>query len=702
MNFFNINISDSLTDALGWTIIHSLWQGLVIGLIAYMVLRIWKRHNPQFKYMVGLLALVAILVSTIITFLHEYHPEQVISETVGMTTPEGIFKETINITGDETLITSHMSVAAIQQKIPAAFPWITSIWLLGVVILSIRFAGGFILVSRYRRKEISSLPSYLEERFRRLMRRAGITRKINLKLSGKVLVPTVIGVLRPMVLIPAGIISLMPLEQLDSILAHEIAHIRRYDFLINIFQSLMEALFFYHPVVWMLSESVRREREKCCDDFAVSVSGKTSVYARALTGLSEIQLRAASPAVALTGNRNQIIHRVERLIKPKKMKTNASDKIVAGVLILGSAIILTLSTGASLSSMEYQQGASLQIEPAGTDTEQDLAVSSQEESPAGNAMAQDAVETTTTEEPAPAAEPSVADLLAAHVPIHELEELLPVPDTMRDCLRMDIKDNIVTREFINEDGEEQSMKFVIRKGEVQELYVNGEKIPKSGYPEYEKEIERTMRDLKEMNRDLRNARQELADIDWEDIQRDVQAEMEYFRQHEMQKIQDEMKQLQKEQFENQLDQKQLQEEIRKAMEDSRIDQEKMRQEMMKAREDALKAMEEYRKGKYALTEEEFREMEKAMAEAMKQVEAIDQHKLQEILEKELKAIQDIDYEEIQRQIEMAMKEIDFAEIQKNIQESMEHLQKEKFLLNQEMKNIDELIEELEKLELEEE
>ncbi|MFC2115694.1 M56 family metallopeptidase [Bacteroidota bacterium] len=627
MTFINTLLGDPLTQALGWTIIHSLWQGLGIGFIVFLILKIRKDGTPQFKYLTGIFALVAILTSSLITFLFEFQPIHGLDLTASIPHIEKAGQTPFGILAGETgREIWNIRFQAIQQSISTSFNWMTSLWFIGVLIISFRLAGGMILINRMRSREVYSLPVPWEKRLEILARKAGIRRALQFVQSTRVKVPTVIGILRPMILIPAGIISLMPMDQLESILAHEIAHIRRYDFLVNIFQSLIEALFFYHPVVWIISEKVRQEREKCCDDVAVALCGKLSTYARALAGLSELQVRSVLPSVALTGNKNRIINRVERLIKTKKMKTNASEKIVAGLVILGSAIIVTLSTGAGKGPMESNTG--------GSSVQIDLM-----------AFENNKAETSEDLEPAIPAEPSMPGL----------------PDTthIHHHINMDVKDNVVIREFVNKDGEEQSLKFVIRKGEVEELYVNGEAVPKSEFPEYEKEIDRTMSDLDDMDQDLRKARHELGELDLEEIRMEVEADMEHFRQHEMLEFQEQLKKMQEESLNMQLDEKKMQEEIEKAM--------------------------------------------KEATKAIENIEHYDMTEIQELINEQMLSLEKIDYDKMQEDLKNTIKEIeplDFAEIERHMQESIQHLEHERFNIDKEKEKINEMIDEIEKLELE--
>ncbi|MFC2098308.1 M56 family metallopeptidase [Bacteroidota bacterium] len=701
MNLLSTYLSGPTSVALGWTIIHSLWQGLVIGLIAVLILKIQRQATAQFRYLVGVSSLAAILVSGIITFYFELQPEAVIAS--GQFPLQNEAYQSLEISSGE--IMNPGSMDQIQQVLSSTFPWMTTIWLLGVLLLSFRLLGGFFHVNRIRNHNVSPLPEYWNDQFKMLVQKSGINRVIHFKLSGRITVPTVIGVIKPVILVPAGIISLMPVEQLESIIAHELAHIRRYDYLINIIQSLIEALFFYHPVVWLLSSSIRQEREKCCDDYAVRTCGKLSIYARALAGLGEYQAGAIMPAVALSGNKNRIIHRVERLINPKKMKNNASEKIVAGLIIIGSAIIMTLSTGASptlkfnLKALEKTpevipvQTATVE-EPVEPRPIQEIAEPAE---PLEPSPIQEIAEPAEPVNPDPITEPAEPAEPAVHADHDTICE--------HNHLKMDIKDNVVTREFITKDGTEKSMRFVIRKGKVQELYVDGKKIPESEHSSYQKEIDKTLEDLVEMETDLREAREDIENIDWEEIQREVQEEMEHFSQHEMAEIQEQMKQLQQEEIDIQIDHKKMQEEIARAMEEMNIDKEEMRKQMEEARKQALQAMEDHKSGKYALSEDEFIEMEKAMKEAMEEMESFDHEEMMKRMEKEMLAIQEIDQEKIQREIHEAMKElekIDFAEIELNMKESLKHMELEHIHVEKELKSLDELIEELEKLELKEE
>ncbi len=161
-------------------------------------------------------------------------------------------------------------------------PWLGLAWLVGVAGCSIRLLGGWLITARLRSATARLAPVEWQARLAPLMKRMGVLRRVSLRASTRIEAPMAMGWLRPVILVPVGALAGLSTEQVEGLLAHELAHIRRHDYLVNLLQSLAEAVLFYHPAVWWVSRQIRTEREHCCDDLAVAATGATCSPTRAL------------------------------------------------------------------------------------------------------------------------------------------------------------------------------------------------------------------------------------------------------------------------------------------------------------------------------------------------------------------------------------------------------------------------------------
>jgi GWxTD domain-containing protein len=266
---------------LGWTLLHFFWQGTVIA-IAYAALRgLFGR-----SYALACGALVAMVLAPPVTFL----TLQAQAETQGLWTVS-----------------------------PSV---VVAVWLAGVIAFSVRLLGGWRLTLRLR-STAHPAPAEWQQTLAEIAGRLGVVRPVRLMVSALVEVPTVIGWLRPAILVPVEALAGMPAGHLSALLAHEMAHIRRHDYLVSVLQSVVEAVLFYHPAVWWISEQMRREREFCCDDLAVAASGDVLIYAQALAALeSRQQLRVAA-------NGGSLVERIRRLLEPGRDARNSAPGAAA-------------------------------------------------------------------------------------------------------------------------------------------------------------------------------------------------------------------------------------------------------------------------------------------------------------------------------------------------------------------------------------
>jgi beta-lactamase regulating signal transducer with metallopeptidase domain len=229
-------------------------------------------------------------------------------------------------------------------------PQIVLVWLTGVLLLSVRLLFGWLRAHAIAKKNAVDAAPEWQRAAGRLAHALKLRRVVQLLESAAVEVPTVIGWLRPVVLLPAATLTGLSTEQMEMILAHELAHIRRNDFFVNLMQAVVETLLFYHPAVWWISHRIRVEREHCCDDVAVSVSGKPLVYARALTRLEELRIEDAQAFVAANGG--SLIGRIRRLAGTRVESPNTPSRFIAGAALLTVLLALVIAPSLPLSGQQ--------------------------------------------------------------------------------------------------------------------------------------------------------------------------------------------------------------------------------------------------------------------------------------------------------------------------------------------------------------
>jgi beta-lactamase regulating signal transducer with metallopeptidase domain/uncharacterized protein YnzC (UPF0291/DUF896 family) len=215
--------------------------------------------------------------------------------------------------------------------------WFVEAWFIGVVLLSLRPAAGFLLVERLRLKKGKAVTGALRARCFELQRRLGLPSVVRYCESWQLAAPAVAGWFRPVVLLPVSVLTGLTEQQLDAVIAHELAHVKRLDSFVNLFQIAAETLLFYHPAVWWLSRRIRAERENCCDDVAISVCGNAVEYARALATMAEWQ---SAPALAMAANRSPLAERVARLLGVTKLSGGLRSAGIAGSVLCLCASML--------------------------------------------------------------------------------------------------------------------------------------------------------------------------------------------------------------------------------------------------------------------------------------------------------------------------------------------------------------------------
>ena len=322
-----------LAESLGWTLLHSLWQGLVIVVLLSLVLGLGRRMRSQVRYGISLVSLMLMLVWTATTFVGQWKQTAQSSEGVSILTAAGDVASWISI--EVVHASTFPAVDSWLETVDPYVPLLSLLWIMGVVIFGIRWMGSWMYLNRLKTREVYTLEYFWQTRLQRIAEKMGIRQHIVLLESSLIDSPMVVGHWKPVVLLPLGLLSGISPVQLEAILAHELAHIQRYDFLLNMLQSWVEILFFYHPAYWWLSAKIQDEREHCCDDRAVAICGDPLIYAEALTEVEACRvLHKNSLAMALSGRKNHLLYRIKRLVMPQTAVKHSKSKVFCTALLL--------------------------------------------------------------------------------------------------------------------------------------------------------------------------------------------------------------------------------------------------------------------------------------------------------------------------------------------------------------------------------
>ena len=389
-------------EVLGWTLLHFVWQGTVVGVLAATLLLALRRRSANARYLtaVSALGLMFLLPLGTIAWIERTPPPGEVSPIVMTTstiemprarndgTP-ALDEPPINVerigidfenpppadavplvpvseTGQTLLddLFEKRSAVQVDSFVKPFMPWSVGVWLIGVGVLSLRLFAGWLSVQHLRRRATQPASENWQALLRRIAERLRVTRPVKLVESVLVEVPTVIGWLSPVILLPASAMTGLTTEQLEALLAHELAHVRRHDYLINLLQTVVETLLFYHPAVWWVSHRIRLEREHCCDDLAVQVCGDGLTYAKALVALEE--LRAPKLGLAMSSHGGSLLTRVARLLGQAEQQRRPTGWF-AGLL---SLVLLTMAgaLGAGLLTPQDKPTEGLSIDSPTTAT----------------------------------------------------------------------------------------------------------------------------------------------------------------------------------------------------------------------------------------------------------------------------------------------------------------------------------------------
>ena len=344
--------------ALGWMLVHFLWQGLLVGIAFAAARALLPKANCRARYATGLAALAALALWPLATLI------------------------TLRPQFDADVTAVELGIANVAQAGPAqassllagldqTLPWLVLLWGAGVVAMAARTLHQWHELSQVARRWAHAQAD-LDAMMLGLTRRFGFVRRVRVLVSSRIDTPMLFGWIKPVVLLPAAVALGFPRHQIELILAHELGHLRRYDHLVNLAQALLETLLFYHPVVHWISREVRNERELCCDELVLQLtSGEPREYARTLASLEE--LRHVAGSLALAANGGELLERVRRIVGMSTL-TCSTISLATGAVFLAQASVTLNGPGKAALTLSGSSDRVLRHIGSGTLSVNDLSV----------------------------------------------------------------------------------------------------------------------------------------------------------------------------------------------------------------------------------------------------------------------------------------------------------------------------------------
>ena len=330
MNTLSTWVQTPGAQAVGWALVHFLWEGVALGALLAAAVYLLPSSAARVRYAAACVTLFAMPVAFFVTLMVLLPGHQAPARTAFIAGP---------IAHGAIPIWHPSDSAPTPLNLAELLPWLAPCWFLGVLFFYGRGVAGWLAVRRLRRRGICEPVSACRRHLARLCQRMSISRPVQLLESCFADVPVLVGYLRPVILVPLGCLANLPAAQVECILIHELAHIRRHDYLVNLFQGFVEGLLFYHPAVWWASRVVREERENCCDDTVVAFTGDARVYAATLATLEHRRAVSLEMVVAATGG--SLMKRIRRLLStPQPAQRSATPAFAAGLLVVTFAAAL--------------------------------------------------------------------------------------------------------------------------------------------------------------------------------------------------------------------------------------------------------------------------------------------------------------------------------------------------------------------------
>jgi bla regulator protein BlaR1 len=346
-------LQDELVLALCWTLIHSLWQGLLLAAATGIVMVSTRRSHARKRYTILTALFFLFIAVSVFTFCRQLtiatsdHQQVTSSELTGV-------KEFGSVVVTPAAATAIERTGWLERFVDyfnthAAF--IVTLWFIIFLAKFLRLSANLVYVQRLKSYKVSAPAAEWQEKLRQLMEKLNLRKSIRMVESGIVKVPMTMGLFKPVILLPLGLLSHLPADEIEAILLHELAHIQRRDYLVNLLQSAAETVFFFNPALLWLSSMIREERENCCDDLAIAVTNNKTNFINALISFQEYNLNKTSYAMTFPGNKHQLLNRIKRIISDRNKTLNAAEK---SILSFGIALFILFSFVAAKSVPRQQ------------------------------------------------------------------------------------------------------------------------------------------------------------------------------------------------------------------------------------------------------------------------------------------------------------------------------------------------------------
>lgn len=358
-------ITGDFVRALGWAILHSMWQSFFIYTCLRIVLKLWPMAGARIRYNLSMLSLTGIFtwfLATLYIQIDRYQDVRATSESFsGQIMWQPPVQETAVYPSQESLVW-------LVPDLERCFPYLVSLYILGMVVMTAKLLTDFMQLRKIRTTRIEPMGPEWDKHLQKLAARLQIPRKVKLLVSKHIQVPVMLGFLKPLILLPVAMVNNLSEAQLEAVLLHELAHVKRNDYLLNIFQSIVETILFFNPFVWLISRTIRIEREHCCDDLVIASTVQPLQYAHALVALEEYRLTANRLTMAAADNKQHLFYRIKRIMEMKTKHLNYSQKFLA-VLIIATGLVsiawLNPAKGKNCDTMANEQSECDSV-PSGT------------------------------------------------------------------------------------------------------------------------------------------------------------------------------------------------------------------------------------------------------------------------------------------------------------------------------------------------